>query len=223
MHRLEEREVEMNLNGHYPSAPPLEVLKDIQEEKERASRPSGFWALIPGLADKPDRQAFVVKVYTILLVQMIATVLLVSIAYTNPNFQAFNNLTLFYLVWAVTFAIMITLVCCKGVARSVPTNYILLGIFTLGESFLVACITSFYDATSVFTAAVLALAVFFALTVYAIKTDEDVTICGSLIWTCFFVCWAAILLFFIMRSSVMFLVLSAVICVCVSIFVVYDT
>ena len=225
MQRFEGEDIEMHSSGHYPSAPPHEVLKEIQNDKEKASRTSGLWALIPGLADKPDRQAFVVKVYTILLAQMIATVLFVSIAYNHPDFQTFviNNIGLFHVAWAVTFVIMISLVCCKGTARSVPTNYILLGIFTLAESFMVACITSFYDAASVLTAAILALAVFLGLTVYAIRTEEDITMCGSLIWTCMFVSMAALLLFFIMRTSAMFLLLSVVMCVCVSIYVVYDT
>ena len=55
-----------------------------------------------------------------------------------------------------TIAIMLPLFCWREVARSVPTNYIMLGVFTIWESYLVATIASFYQPQSVFLAALYA-------------------------------------------------------------------
>ena len=52
-------------------------------------------------------------------------------------------------------------------ARSVPLNYILLFIFTLAESYLVAACTIPYDSTTVLMAAGLTAVMVTALTIYA--------------------------------------------------------
>mmetsp|Transcript_26309 Transcript_26309/g.23178 ORF Transcript_26309/g.23178 Transcript_26309/m.23178 type:complete len:144 (+) Transcript_26309:162-593(+) len=89
---------------------------------------------------------------------------------------------LFWVCWSVTFALMCVLMCCLRVARKVPTNYILLGIFTLCESYLVSFISAFYDPTIVVLAAFLTATLTFVLTLYACTTKSDFTTMGGLLF-----------------------------------------
>ena len=74
-----------------------------------------------------------------------------------------------------TIPILITLFCCVKVARSVPTNYILLCALTILETFLMMFITAFYKEASIVLAGAMTLAVVIALTIYAFNTDTDFT------------------------------------------------
>ena len=49
-----------------------------------------------------------------------------------------SNLWLYWIAFVILFSIMIALVCFHKPARKVPRNYILLFIFTLCESYVVA-------------------------------------------------------------------------------------
>ena len=73
----------------------------------------------------------------------------------------------------------IALVCC-GLDKKVPTNYALLGIFTVCVSWMVAgaCVRS--KPLIVFEAATLTLAVVSGITFYAFTTSSDFTIFGPL-------------------------------------------
>lgn len=60
-------------------------------------------------------------------------------------------------------------------------NYILLAIFTICESYLVAFICSLYTAVSVIIAAVLTAGMTITLTLYALFTKRDFTMYGGAI------------------------------------------
>jgi len=80
----------------------------------------------------------------------------------------------------VTIFIECALICCSHLARKVPTNYILLSIFTLFEAFIFAFICAFYTAESCIEAAGMTAGVTVALTLYAMFTKTDFTVCGQL-------------------------------------------
>ena len=60
--------------------------------------------------------------------------------------------------------------CCQSVAQEVPFNYILLIIFTLCESYLLAYTTIYYEPLHVLICAGITLAIVIGLTFYA---NED--------------------------------------------------
>ena len=60
-------------------------------------------------------------------------------------------------------------------STSFPTNMILLGIFTLGESYLVSVVTSVYTEESVLMAAVATAAATFGITFHAMTSKSDDT------------------------------------------------
>ena len=63
-----------------------------------------------------------------------------------------------------------------SIARTVPTNYILLMVFTVLEAYTVAFVcATVKDSMIVLTAAVMTAAVVLALTLYAVFTPTDFT------------------------------------------------
>lgn len=71
--------------------------------------------------------------------------------------------------------------CCQNNARIVPRNYILLLIFTITESIFVGAITAMSEPEIVFIALALTAAMTIGLTIYAMTTSEDFTVCGGLL------------------------------------------
>ena len=67
--------------------------------------------------------------------------------------------------------------CCRQ-DKKVPHNYIWLGVFTLSEAWLIATICTKTDPKIVLEAAVLTLGDVVAITIYAMTTKTDFTVCG---------------------------------------------
>jgi len=135
------------------------------------------------LKDFNPRLGFVRKVYGILSVQLIFTGAMCALS-MQTSFGTFqlNNLALFWVCWAMTLVVMIALFCFLNLARAVPTNYILLAIFTACEAYLVSCVTTLYDPKLVVMAAVMTAAMTCALTFYACTTKTDITMYGGALW-----------------------------------------
>ena len=77
------------------------------------------------------------------------------------------------------------LFCCRGTARKVPVNYILLLIFTLGEAYLVSSICSFYALSQpevLIFAGLGTVLITLTCTIYAFITKTDFTLMGSFMW-----------------------------------------
>ena len=89
-----------------------------------------------------------------------------------------------------------TLFCCRTVARTVPNNYILCGLFTISEAYCVAFIGSFYDTDIVLTAMWMTALIVTVVTIFAVSTKADFTpfwpimigICLSMIILLFVCC-----------------------------------
>lgn len=80
------------------------------------------------------------------------------------------------------FATACAIFCSRSLARSVPTNYILLSIFTFCISYLVAFVTTAYDPATVIMAAVMTAGIVVSLTIYAMTTKTDFTVLGGFLW-----------------------------------------
>ena len=87
----------------------------------------------------------------------------------------FENLPLVILTAIAAIVIELAILCNKSLARTVPTNYILLGAFTFCEGYLVAFQVSLYDPSVVFSAAIMTLGTVSGLTSYAWTTKHDFT------------------------------------------------
>ena len=73
----------------------------------------------------------------------------------------------------------IAIVCWRKNARKVPLNYILLTVFTVSLSILVAYITIPFNPHDVILAWVTTALTTIALTIYALTTKKDMTMCGG--------------------------------------------
>ena len=127
------------------------------------------------------RLGFIRKVYGIILFQLLITTIVIYFSIYSQVFAQFmvSSVGFFYLCVAGVFCTEIPIICCPSVARNVPLNYILLLIFTLCESYLVAYTTLFYEPLSVLMCAGITLAIVIGLTLYAIFTKTDLTVWGG--------------------------------------------
>jgi FtsH-binding integral membrane protein len=169
------------------------------------------------------RIGFIRKVYGILGMQLAITAALVSLTFVDSVSKFIQgNIAIFWCCLALSIVLAIPLICCKDVARRVPTNYILLSIWTFCESYMVATCASFYDTKIVITAAVMTAAVTIALTAYACTTKTDFTYCGGLLF-----CLSAVMLCWGIFGLIFGIWLNGLYCVCgvmlYSIYLIYDT
>lgn len=129
------------------------------------------------------RMAFVRKVYGILSVQLLITTMLVGLAFI-PVVSGFiyRNFYLFYFAMFSSIILILTMFCVPNIFRSVPTNYILLFLWTSCEAYMVATAASFYPPEIVLYAVLLTTIVVVTLTVYALTTKTDFTFLTGLMF-----------------------------------------
>ena len=133
------------------------------------------------LIQQKIRLGFIRKVYGIILFQVLITTVVVYFACYSKALQAFmiSSPGLIYLCLAGAIFTEIPIICCPSVARKVPLNYIFLLIFTLCESYIIASTTIYYEPVSVLICAGLTLGIVIGLTIYAVSTKTDLTMCGG--------------------------------------------
>ena len=113
--------------------------------------------------------------------------------------------------------------CYKTVSRSVPLNYILLGIFTLAEAYMVSAITVFYNPQIILVAVVLTAAVVVSLTIYAFVTDTDFTMLGGIFFVCAAVLLVGAILAFFIRNRPYTILISVLSTILFGLYLIYDT
>mmetsp|Transcript_44317 Transcript_44317/g.96394 ORF Transcript_44317/g.96394 Transcript_44317/m.96394 type:complete len:253 (-) Transcript_44317:248-1006(-) len=137
----------------------------------------------------PDvRAGFVRKVYGILSVQLVVTAVIAAVIVIatsgsyNDDGTYSNNvgaygwvIPLMYISMVGSIATICALACSPQLARKTPTNYILLGLFTVFESVLVGAISSTYEPVSVLIAVSMTAGIVIGLTLYAMYTKSDFT------------------------------------------------
>ena len=177
-----------------------------------------------GFDINPPRIGFVRKVYGILSLQLVLTTLM-SLMSMETNFGIFQqkNPGLLYAALIVNFITMIAVFCCGNLAKIVPTNYILLSIFTLTEAYMVSAICTVYDPTTVIIASAMTTAMTISLTIYACTTKTDITMYGGALFIAgcglFLVC-----IFGFLFQNLIFQIIICVFCICLyGLYLIYDT
>lgn len=141
-----------------------------------------------------DRLNFIRKIYGILSTQLVITALMCVLPFTNAGIRNFmvGHFWLAIVCSVIAMAISCALVCVSRLARTVPTNYILLFSFTLLEAYGVAFMCAIVnDGLVVLGAAFMTAGIVISLTLYAIFTKTDFTACGGImavVGGAFFVC-----------------------------------
>jgi len=100
---------------------------------------------------------------------------------SNSSKQFFLNnygLAIFFAIMGLVLSCV--LFCVRDVAKKVPTNYILLAAFTFCEAYVVAfCTATVNNPETVVAAAFMTAGIVGGLTLYAMTTKSDFTVCGG--------------------------------------------
>lgn len=172
----------------------------------------------------PLRQLFIRKVYSLLSVQLAATVIVGFIINSNKSIQnwCLNNTWLYFVLMVGTFGFLIA---SWFKSRSYPTNLFLLAGFTLCESYTVGLCTVFFDTNIVLEAILLTFIIFVGLTLFAFQTKYDfISWEGGVsmaLWM--LICFGFVVMFFPGRSSTVELLYAGISAVIFTIYIVIDT
>ncbi|KAK7005652.1 UPF0005-domain-containing protein [Favolaschia claudopus] len=118
------------------------------------------------------RNAFVRKVYTILLCQIFATVIVGGILHQTPGVIGWVQ-THIWSFYVPLFGTLINLGLLYWKRHSHPWNFVLLSTFTLMEAFTLGVVVAFYDNLIVLQALIITLGVFIGLTLFTFQSKYD--------------------------------------------------
>jgi FtsH-binding integral membrane protein len=155
------------------------------------------------------------------------TALFSGISYRSEGFLTFfmNNIWLYYVSLVVVIGISVGMACHYRKFQKAPGNYILLSIYTIAHSYLIAVIIQFYKVETIAQAAAATGGMFVVLTGYACFTKGDMTKKGGLICTiCECIFWIIIFQFVWgpVNKFLYMIICFAIICL-LGVFIVHDT
>ncbi|XP_034479294.1 protein lifeguard 1 isoform X2 [Drosophila innubila] len=175
--------------------------------------------------DQSIRKGFIRKVYLILMMQLLITFGFVCLFTFSKATQEWvqHNPALLWIALAVLIVTMICMACCEGVRRKTPLNFIFLFLFTLAESFLLGIVAGQYEADEVLMAVGITAAVSLGLTLFALQTKYDFTMCGGVLVACLvvFIIFGIIAIF--IPGQIIGLVYASLGALLFSVYLVYDT
>ncbi|CEM17696.1 unnamed protein product [Vitrella brassicaformis CCMP3155] len=122
------------------------------------------------------RHSFIKKVYGILAAQLAVTFVLAA-SLTSAAALAWlqSHPAILFMAIVVQLGLCISFMCCPHLLRQYPTNYILLGLFTVAEGFLIGVVCAVSDPAIVLVALSLTLGIVIGLTLFAFQTKYDFT------------------------------------------------
>jgi len=139
------------------------------------------------LLGKNNRMGFIKKVFGIVAFQLSITSIFVGMSMGIEPLAHYQNSRESLWTWIVAGVISIVLLyalgCYTKVARSVPTNYILLSIFTICYSWIVSGVTIYYEPIAVLIAALTTAALVIGLALYAVFTKTDFVWYLGFLWS----------------------------------------
>lgn len=175
--------------------------------------------------DQSIRKGFIRKVYLILMMQLLITFGFVCIFTFSKATQDWvqKNPALLWIALAVLIVTMICMACCESVRRKTPLNFIFLFLFTIAESFLLGIVAGQYQADEVLMAVGITAAVSLGLTLFALQTKWDFTMCGGVLVACLvvFIIFGIIAIF--IPGQIIGLVYASLGALLFSVYLVYDT
>ncbi|ABN67862.1 predicted protein [Scheffersomyces stipitis CBS 6054] len=172
----------------------------------------------------PIRQLFIRKVYSLLAIQILGTVLVGFIIRSSPSIKewCFSNMWLFAITMIGSIGF---LVATHFKARSYPTNLFLLGGFTLCEAYLIGLCCAFVESDILIQALLLTFFIFIGLTLFAFQTKYDFTswqgIVGMGLWA--LIGWGLVMIFFPGHSKTIELIYSGLGALIFSVYIIIDT
>jgi len=211
-------------------------MKPANENGDQESQKYGFKQ---SFSEQSIRLKFVRKVYTILLIQLTVTTLIVSIFILTPmrglmckssyTERCVHNSTsmVLYIVGYVTFIVTyFAIACCERVRKRSPGNIIAITIFTLSLSLMVSMICLYHDIAWVLMAMGITAALCLGLTLFSFQTKIDFTGLGPYLFIacwCLFIFGIMAIIFASTGRNVLLTVYSCLLALLFCLFLVYDT
>jgi len=142
------------------------------------------------------RMSFLRKVYSILTVQLVTMVAVATFMVTSEEITSFVQTNPGIMIVAMLLS-LVCMIALKFKERETPTNYLLLAIFTLLESYLVGVIVTLYTIPSVIQCLGITLGLFVGLTLFSMQSQRDFTsLLGPLILGVWFMLISYIVMIF---------------------------
>ena len=209
------------MQPQYANNEPPAFGNDVENQKENLDSDVPIDYLI--------RRGFIIKTYGILLTQLVITGFFICLSFV-PSVNDFIKsddfargpffITFLILFLIITITVCIMFSCVRDTARKFPINYILLFAFTLSMSFYCLIFCAFFDPQDVIAAAILTIAATIGLTVYAIRTKDDFSYLGGLLFCFMFLSIFTIGFYFWIRATIFWLALGVLV---YSLYIIYDT
>ncbi|XP_018336110.1 protein lifeguard 1-like isoform X3 [Agrilus planipennis] len=176
-------------------------------------------------SDQTVRKGFIRKVYSILMVQLSITMAFIAwfLFHKPTKLWVYNHPELFIISLVILFVSMIALACCGEVRRKAPMNFVLLFLFTLAESFMLACSAASYEAQEVLMAVGITAAVCLGLTLFAFQTKWDFTMMGGFLLVAVIVLFVFGIIAIFVKSKIVTLVYASIGALLFSLYLLYDT
>ncbi|XP_063222034.1 protein lifeguard 2-like [Bacillus rossius redtenbacheri] len=146
--------------------------------RSRSSQPVTFVLDDFVFNDMSVRRAFIRKVYSILMIQLLLTFGIISLfVFHEPTKQyILRNSHIWWISVIVMFATIFAMTCFTSVRRNYPTNFIFLFIFTVASGFMLGSVAATFEGDAVLMAVGATAAVCFGLTLFAFQTKWDFTV-----------------------------------------------
>lgn len=172
------------------------------------------------------RKSFIIKVYTILMIQLGVTSLVCGLMIKDESLHNWVNDHINQLYWPlviILFVMIIMIGCIEPLRKKAPWNYLALGLVTLILSFITGFVTAQYNTNIVLIAALFTIGVTLALTIFAWATKYDFT--G---WHPYMLVLLVVLILFgiiggIFHNQIVNIVYSALSALIFAIYIVIDT
>ncbi|XP_005093726.1 protein lifeguard 4 [Aplysia californica] len=168
------------------------------------------------------RMGFMRKVYGILVTQLIVTTMVAALFMASESVQQFvqENHWMMTLSFVGTFGSLFALMWKR---QETPTNYILLGVFTLMEAYAIGVVVTFYKVPSVIEAFMLTVGLFVGLTLYTLQSKKDFTSWHAPAMMCLWTLFIASLIQILLPVSAMHMAISVCGAALFCVFIVIDT
>lgn len=175
--------------------------------------------------DTTIRQAFIRKVYSILMLQLLLTFSVVALFTFHDGTRqwAHGNVAIMYVCMFITFGLLIAMACCTNVRRQAPMNFIFLFVFTLAESVLLGFVSSTTKEEYVLLAVGITVVICLSLTLFAFQTKIDFTGMGTYLFVAAIVLMLFGILAIFIHGKIYTLIYSSMGALLFSFYLVYDT
>ncbi|KAL5287138.1 hypothetical protein ACFFRR_008211 [Megaselia abdita] len=133
----------------------------------------------PRFQDASTRRKFIRKVYSILSLQLAATMAIIACFVYIDEIKEYLNAEkspwVLYIAMGVQIGVMIALSCCEKPRRLFPLNIILLSVYTLVQGLFLGILSIYLTKDEILVSVGITAVIFFVLTIFAMQSRFDFT------------------------------------------------